>query len=91
MLATLVLPYFLCYFTKAKFTVKKMGFSPKSGSSTYYRLDFNNDTNSDQQLILQVDNPMINHLEVFSVVNNKVLSTELLGDASQSHLAEAVR
>ncbi len=65
-------------------SVSETGFSPKSGASTFYRLDFNNDTKEESHLILQIDNPMVNQLELFNVVDNKVMSSELLGDSIKS-------
>ncbi|MFT5164076.1 MAG: GGDEF domain-containing protein, partial [Alteromonadaceae bacterium] len=59
--------------------------SPKLDDLTYwYRLDFNNNTDADYPLILQVDNPMIDKLDLFVVVDSKVIHTERLGDAYQS-------
>ncbi|MFT4929379.1 MAG: EAL domain-containing protein (putative c-di-GMP-specific phosphodiesterase class I) [Phenylobacterium sp.] len=59
-------------------------FSPKIDGSTYwYRLDFNNDSNKLYPLILQIDNPMIDQLELFTVINRKVINRELLGDHHQ--------
>lgn len=68
--------------------------SPKIDASTYwYRLDFSNTVNNTaslskdnnaRQLILQIDNPMIDQLELFVVVNGKLKQHELLGDFYQS-------
>ena len=53
--------------------------SPQLGDHTIYRLDVYNDAPA-RQLILRVDNPMIDTLELYQVENNQVIYQETLGD-----------
>jgi EAL domain-containing protein (putative c-di-GMP-specific phosphodiesterase class I)/GGDEF domain-containing protein len=64
--------------------VSHTDYSPKLGSSTFYRLSFSNDTEQLKRFVLQIDNPMIDQLELFLVVEKKVIEQTLLGDYSQS-------
>ena len=65
---------------------RQTALSPKIDASTYwYRLDFHNSTERLRYLTLQIDNPMIDQIELFSVVGNRVISHEQLGDLTYSY------
>jgi EAL domain-containing protein (putative c-di-GMP-specific phosphodiesterase class I) len=55
-------------------------YSPELGGSAIYLLNFYNDTDTSKKFIIQFVNPMINNLEIFTVVKGQITSNEQLGD-----------
>ena len=68
-------------FARQSFTAyKQVPYSSRLGDAVLYRMSFNNDTNATKQLILQIDNPMLDDLQLFVLKQNQLQSHEALGD-----------
>lgn len=63
---------------------KSRQYSPELADSVLYRLSLTNDTPTDKQLVLQISNPMIDHIEVLQSTDGQIVKQSMLGDLTKA-------